>query len=417
MPMPSIQDLREQRTKAAKSARELLDQHPGDKWGDEQNQQYDKLIGEIDNLDSQINRQQKLLDREAEEKHRIEDRASRNGISTDEAAALKQKESAIFKAWMRNGVEGLNAEQREHVQAVRQKMLQNAMSTGTGSEGGYLAPDGFSAELLRALKEYGGMREVSRVIQTSSGVAINWPTTDATSEEGEIVGENASVSTGETTFGTLPHATYKFSSKSIALPFELLQDSEIDLEAYVRELLQERLGRITNRMFTTGDGSGQPHGIVTDAAVGKAAPSGQTDTVTWEDLIDLEHSVDPAYRRTGNNRYMFHDKTLRDLKKLKDDQSRPLWVPGVATAEPDTLNGYQYSINQHMDQLEADSKPVLFGDFSRYIIRDVMQIQFFRMTDSKYTEKGQVGFLAFMRAGGRLMDVGGAVKHFATAAS
>ena len=182
-------------------------------------------------------------------------------------------------------------------------------------------------------------------------------------------------------------------------------------------LLQERLGRITNRMFTTGTGTGQPHGIVTSAAAGKVAPTGQVDSVTWEDLVDLEHSVDPAYRRNGTNRYMFHDMTLRELKKLKDNDGRPLWVPGVATSEPDTLNSYQYSINQHMDQLGAGNKPVLFGDFSRYIIRDVMQVQFFRMTDSKYTEKGQVGFLAFMRSGGRLMDVGGAVKHFANAAS
>lgn len=413
----SIQDLREQRTKAAKAARELLDQHPGDKWGKEQDEQYNNLIGEIDRVDASIDRQQKLLDREAEEKHTIEDRAARDGISTDEAASLKQKEGAIFRAWMREGVDGLNAEQREHVQAQRQKMLQNAMSTGTGSEGGYLAPDQFSAELLKALKAFGGMREASRVLQTSSGVAINWPTTDATSEEGEIVGENASVATGETTFGTLPHATYKFSSKSIALPFELLQDSEIDLEAYVRELLQERLGRITNRLFTVGTGTGQPHGIVTSSSSGKIAPTGQTDSAGYDDLVDLEHSVDPAYRRSGNVGYMFHDMTLRELKKLKDADGRPLWVPGVATSEPDVLNGYRYTINQHMDQLGASNKPILFGDFSKYIIRDVMQIQFFRMTDSKYTEKGQVGFLAFMRSGGRLMDVGGAVKHFANAAS
>lgn len=413
----SIQDLREQRTKAAKAARELLDKHPGDTWGEEQDTQYANLIGEIDRIDASLDRQQKLLDREAEEKHRIEDRAGRDGISTDEATALKQKESSIFKAWMRNGVDGLNAEQREHVQQVRQKMMQNAMSTGTGSEGGYLAPDGFSAELLKALKAFGGMREISRVLSTASGVAINWPTTDATSEEGEIVGENAAVSVGETSFGTLPHVTYKFSSKSIALPFELLQDSEIDLEAYVRELLQERLGRITNRMFTTGTGVGQPHGIVTSSGAGKIAPTGQVDSVGYDDLVDLEHSVDPAYRRSGNVGYMFHDMTLRELKKLKDDQGRPLWVPGVAVSEPDTLNGYRYTINQHMDQLGAGNKPMLFGDYAKYIIRDVMQLQFFRMTDSKYTEKGQVGFLAFMRSGGRLMDVGGAVKHFQNAAS
>lgn len=412
----SIQDLREQRTKAAKACRELLDKHPGDKWGDDQQKEYDNLVGNIDNYDAEIKRHETLLDREAEDKHRIEDRANRDGISIDEANDVNQKERKIFRNWMRNGVDGLDAEERQHVHQLRQQMMQNAMSTGTGSEGGYLAPDQFSGELLQALKAFGGMREVSKVIQTASGVAINWPTTDATTEEGEIVGENQSVSVGETSFGTLPHTTYKFSSKSIAIPFELLQDSEIDIEAYIRELLNQRLGRITNRLFTVGTGVGQPHGILTGSQSGKIAPSGQTSAITYDDLVDTEHSVDPAYRMS-TCRWMFHDHTLRDLKKLKDADDRPIWVPGVATKEPDTLAGYGYAINQHMPKLGAENKPVLFGDFQKYIIRDVMQVQLFRMTDSKYTEKGQVGFLAFMRAGGRLMDIGGAVKHFQCAAS
>ncbi|KAA0017113.1 phage major capsid protein [Salinicola corii] len=412
----SIQDLREQRSKAAKSARELLDANPGDKWGQEQQAQYDNLVGEIDRCDGEIERHQKLMDLESEETHRTQNRATREGISEDEAHHLQDKERHIFTAWMRGGADNLNEEQRQHVQQQRQRMLQNSMSTGTGSEGGYLAPDQFSGELLQALKAFGGMREVSQVIQTNSGVAINWPTTDATSEEGEIVGENQQVSAADTSFGTLPHATYKFSSKSIAIPFELLQDSEIDLEAYIRGLLQQRLGRVTNRMFTVGTGTGQPHGIVTGASAGKIALTGQVDTAGYDDLVDLEHSVDPAYRM-GSCRWMFHDQTLRDLKKLKDGEGRPIWVPGVATKEPDTLAGYAYAINQHMPKLGAGNKPILFGDFNKYIIRDVMQLQFFRMTDSKYTEKGQVGFLAFMRSGGRLMDVGGAVKAFQNAAS
>ena len=51
------------------------------------------------------------------------------------------------------------------------------------------------------------------------------------------------------------------------------------------------------------------------------------------------------------------------------------------------------------------------------MIRDVMDVTIFRMTDSKYTEKGQVGFLAFCRSGGNLLDVGGAVKSYANSAT
>ncbi|ERS12014.1 gp36 major capsid [Marinobacter sp. EN3] len=410
----SIQALREERTKVAADARKLLDDIEPEKWTDEHNAQYDQMVANIENLDGQIDRHQKQLDIEAANRQSIQDRADENGISTDEAEHQANQEKNIFNSYLRGGIDALSMEQRQYV-VNKARKVRGDMSTGTGSEGGYLVPREFATTMLEALKSFGGMREVATIIRTASGAGMDWPTTDATSEEGEIVGENAAVSRQDATFGTKSLDTFKFSSKSIAVPFELLQDGEIDLQAHIIARLQQRLGRITNRMFTAGSGSNQPGGIVGSAAAGRVAPSGQTDTVLWEDLLHLKHSVDPAYRNGA--RFMFHDQTLKHLKMMKDDQNRPLWVPGVAVGEPDTIDGSGYVINQHMPELAAGAKALLYGDFSKYIIRDVMQFMLFRMTDSKYTEKGQVGFLAFMRSGGGLMDVGGAVKHFATAAS
>ena len=96
-------------------------------------------------------------------------------------------------------------------------------------------------------------------------------------------------------------------------------------------------------------------------------------------------------------------------------------MPGYETGNPggapDRLLGRQIEINQYMPVMAASAKSILFGDFSKYLIRDVMDLTLFRMTDSKYTEKGQVGFLAFQRSGGRLLDIGGAVKHYANSAT
>lgn len=139
--------------------------------------------------------------------------------------------------------------------------------------------------------------------------------------------------------------------------------------------------------------------------------------IGYDDLIDLEHSVDPAYRENGKCTYVMHDQTLMALKKLKDTLGRPLWLPGVATGDPNTINGYGYSINQGMPQIAAGSRSLMFGDFSHYLIRDVMQVMLFRMTDSNFTLKGQVGFLAFYRGDAASIDVGGAWKALKQAAS
>jgi len=406
----SIQALREKRTEMAADARKLLDGVEPEQWNNDHQQQYDRIADEIGNVDEQIKRHEKQLEIEAANQRSIQDRADRGGISTDEAEARAHAERQIFHTWLRDGMDGLSMEQRQQVVA-KAREVRNTMSTGTGSEGGFTVPQEFSATMLEALKEFGGMRDVATLLPTESGAPMDWPTTDATSEEGEIVGENAAVTNQDATFGTKALGTHKFSSKTIAVPFELLQDSGIDLEAHITSRLQQRLGRITNRLFTDGTGTGQPEGIVTGAVEGKIGATGQTVTVTHNDLIDLKHSVDPAYR-TNNPRWMFHDQTLKVIKKLKDDQGRPLWIPGVATAEPDTIDGNPYVINQHMPVMAADAKSIIYGDLSKYIIRDVMQFLLFRLTDSKYTEKGQVGFLAFMRSGGGLMDVGGAVKFY-----
>jgi HK97 family phage major capsid protein len=67
--------------------------------------------------------------------------------------------------------------------------------------------------------------------------------------------------------------------------------------------------------------------------------------------------------------------------------------------------------------MAANAKSIAFGDFSKYVIRDVMAMTYYRFDDSAYAKKGQVGFLAFLRSGGNFMDVGGAVKLFQNPAS
>jgi HK97 family phage major capsid protein len=227
------------------------------------------------------------------------------------------------------------------------------------------------------------------------------------------------VSAGDTTFGNKTLDVYKYSSKKIALPFELIQDSMFDLEGYIQALLALRIGRITAAHFTTGTGTGQPTGLVTAATVGKTGTTGQTATVIYDDLIDLEHSVDPVYRAGAG--YLMADSSLKVVRKIKDSQGRPIFVPGYEQGNPggapDRLLGRPITIAQEMPAMAANAKSIAFGDFSKYIVREVMDLTMFRMTDSAFTLNGQVGFVAFNRQGGNLIDVGGAVKLYQNSAT
>lgn len=405
----SIQALREQRAAKAKALNELVNKA---EWNAETDQPiYDQGMAELDDLDAKIKRIQDVNTRVADEvlKASVIEASERAGKDKDSAGAR------VYAKWLRGGDKALSAEDWE--------VVRNTMSTTTASEGGYTVATEVATTVLEALKAYGGMRAVAEVIQTSQGNPMSFPTSDGTAEEGEIIAENITATDLDVSFGTMALPVYKYSSKVVTVPFELLQDSNVDIEAFVRNRLVTRLGRITNKHFTTGTGSSQPNGVITAAPVGVTAANGssQVTAVTYDSLVDLQHSVDPAYREGGNCRFMMADASVKVVRKIKDGQGRPIFVPGyemgVPGGAPDTLLGSPVSVNQSIAAMAANAKSIAYGDFRNYKIRDVMAVEMFRFTDSAYTKKGQVGFLAWMRSGGNLIDVGGAVKTFVNAAS
>jgi HK97 family phage major capsid protein len=412
----SIQALRDQRTKTALALNKLVDDQKDSVWSEDHQNQYDGMVHEIEGIDNKIERQQKVLDLGAKNTLSNKSRSEREGISDDEAEHKNILDRNAYGVFLRGGVDALSDEQRVLLNS-RLSNPNNTMSTGTGSEGGYLTQEELAPEIAMALKEYGGMRQLAKVITTGTGSNMPYPTSDPTADEGEWLAENATAGDDDPDFGTRNILAHMISSKTIAVPFELLQDSMFDVQAHVNEIIGQRIGRTSEKGFTLGTGTGQPHGLMADITAGKVGGSGQATSFIYDDLIDLQHSVDPAYRKSAKCGYMWHDSTFKNVKKLKDTEGRPLWLPGLTEKDPDTFNGFTYAINQNMAVMAANAKSIAFGDFSKYIIRDVAQIMMFRFTDSVYTRKGQVGFLAMMRTGGRYIDVGGAIKYYQNSAT
>ena len=425
--MKHLQALRERRDQLARTLTNLVDKDKTPEWKPEHQAQYDQAMAEIGDIDGQIKRHNDAMAAigmnasTGQVDEELRDRFTRTpGAHGAEAGALR--------AYLGGGIAALAPEQLTAMRARQSgdianamRLPQAAMSTSTPAEGGYTVATEYFRQLTEAMKLFGGIRSVATILPTGTGAQMNFPTADATSEEGEIVGQNTAVTLGETTFGNISLDVYKYSSKKIALPFELIQDSMFDIEGYIQALLATRIGRITGEHFTTGTGTGQPNGLITAATVGKTAATGGATTVSYDDLVDLEHSVDPVYRAGLRVGYMMHDSTVKALRKLKDTQGRPIFVPGYEQGNPggapDRLLGRPIYINQDVAAMAANAVSIAFGDFSKYLIREVMDLTLFRMADSGFLLSGQIGFVAFNRQGGNLIDVGGAVKTFKNSAS
>lgn len=401
--MENIQKMREKIANLAASAKHLLNEKGDQVWSAEEQSKFDGITNEIERAQSQIKSAEKLREIEADKFFENITKPKDADVSIDALAAV-----ALY---MRHG---------NNVTAEQAVAIRNAMSTTTPAEGGYTVPAEIASMVIDAMKAFGGMRSVASVISTAGGNSLNYPTSDGTAEVGEIVAENAAAASADVTFGTVAVNPYKYSSKKIALPVELIQDSAIDVIGFVVNRLAERLARITNTHYTVGTGSGQPFGVIPRAATGKTGTTGQTLTVIYDDLVDLIHSVNSAYRARGAQ-FMLRDTSVAVIRKLKDSSGRPIWNPGdaegIAGGIPSTICGYGYTVNDDVASMAANAKSIAFGDFKSFVIRDVANsTSLRRFDDSAFALNGQVGFCGWTRTGSNLLDTA-AVKVYINSAS
>lgn len=393
--MKNIQALREKIANLAKQANHLLGEKGSATWTAEEQAKFDGFTNEINAAKASITNIEKM--RELEADNFFNEAANQPGKKVEiDAETMSGKIAMALYLRMGNNV---SAEQ-----AVQ---IRNAMSTTTTTEGGYTVPPEIATMVIDKLKAYGGMREVATILSTSTGVAMNWPTSDGTADVGAIVGQNTAVNAADITFGTVGLNPFYYTSNKIALPLELIQDSAIDVVAYVVDRLATRIARIQNTHFTTGGGTTVPDGVIPKSGTGKTGTTGQTLTVIYDDLVDLKHSVNRAYR--ANAKFMMNDLSVAVVSKLKDTTGRPIWTPGdsegIAGGRPDTLLGYPVVINDDMAVMAANAKSIAFGDFSKYTIRDVAGTTVIRrFDDSAFALSNQVGFCGWTRSGGNLLD-------------
>lgn len=299
---------------------------------------------------------------------------------------------------LRSGIHGSMFVERAAAMLAEKRDLSAVLA----ATGGVTVPEGFVNALEINLLAFGGMLQVADIMRTATGNDLPWPTADDTSNTGVQLGESTSIgSSVDPDFAAVIFKAYKFSSKLVKVPTELLEDSAFDMASVIGAMLGERLGRITNTKFTTGTGASTPKGIITAASLGVTT---NTETAILDtELIDLEHSVDPAYRNGAG--FMMHDSIIATIRKLKADGVF-VWQPGLTTGRPDQLLGYPVTVNQDMDSaLTSLLKTVLFGQLSKYKARQVNTIRFKRL-DERYADTDQVGFIAFLRQDGNLLDAG-----------
>ncbi|MFI0528540.1 phage major capsid protein [Streptomyces scabiei] len=323
------------------------------------------------------------------------------GAGEGDQAERDARYAAAFQRYMRQGMERLNGEDRELLMTGFSQI--RSLGTSPDTAAGYLVPDTFRGTMTETMKAFGGLLNICNVISTSDGADLWWPTNDDTGNEGALLSEAQEVPEQDLTIGRRELGAFTFTSKLVKVNWQLLQDSAFGLESWLPRKLGERIGRAVAGYLVTGTGVKQPEGLTTQVTVGKTGANGQTTSILFDDLVDLEHSIDPAYRGP-NCRWLMNDLMLKVIRKLKDGENRPLWVPVPVVGMAATINGYQYTVDNKMPVPAASAKSLVFGDFQAgYVVRQVQDVQTIRLNE-RYAEKLQTGFFGYSRIDGMVDD-------------
>ena len=406
-------DLRAARAKLIEDARALITAENPD---GEAFANFDRMMDEADGIQAQFERMEKA-DALAYDLAQLQgEKADRKGISLDEQISVVDREKRIMTQLLRGGMQAVHDDDRHYL--ITRKVpdvYAAAMGTTPNSGGGFVVSPEWSDTLLTAMKAQGGMRAVSTIMTTDSGASLPFVTLDDTAQAATIIAENAQISEDtELTFGQVTLGAFTYKSGIMLVSLQLLNDSAFDFDAVIRDAIAGRFVRKQNSDFTIGGGTTLPRGIITDATSGRVGTTGQTTSIIFSDIVALEHSVDPVYRKGAS--YMMNDQSLRVVKTLVDTQQRPLFVSGLANGAPDTLMGYPIVINQDVPVMAANAKSVLFGNFSNYYIRDVRGAQMLVLRE-RFADFLQVGYVAYMRSDGRLISAASPVKYYANSAT
>lgn len=403
----TLAELKAKYNAIAKDMRALNETIGDNDWSDEQRTSWKKMKSDLDALNAKIEREEELRDadnrfaEENAEEFRRQGGANGGENGDDQGAgnSVDEQRAQAFDAFLRHGMSDMTPEQRKVLKEMR------AQATNPNEKGGYTVPTEMLNRVYESMKDYGGLAGVAQVMNTDSGNDIEWPTSDGTAEEGVLLGENQETDEQDVDFGMETIGAKKLTSRIIRVSNELLQDSGIDIEAFLSARIGSRIGRGEARYLVKGTGAGaptQPKGL--EVSVTQVTDAAANTEFTWKEINGLIHSVDPAYRRAPGFRIGMNDNTLKMVTEMEDLQGRPLWLPAVAGAVPATILNQAYFIDQAIADLGASAKFMYAGDFKQFVIRRVRYMVLKRLVE-RYAEFDQTGFLAFHRFDCVLQDV------------
>lgn len=286
--------------------------------------------------------------------------------------AVEPDYTRAFASYTRTG-DGMDALKAANATGDRAQ-VHAAMSVGSNTDGGYLAPVEWDRRLHEKQRATSPMRRLATVQVTSVGAYTTLWSNDAWGTG--WVGETAArPQTTTPLLSPIPFSTGEIYANAAATQ-RLLDDSAINVDKWLVDSLEREFNRQENVAFLAGDGVNKPNGLLTYAPgqVNENTHPGGALTVaeasiSYDGLVDFLYGLEAPYRQNAS--WLMSSLTAAAIAKLKDGNDQPIWREGLIVGQPATLLGRPVEIDEGMPPPVAGNITIAFGDFrAGYLIND-----------------------------------------------
>ena len=415
--MEFLDRLVEARARAWNEASELVERAATESrdLSAEEQDKFDRIGADLDSKDTEIRSWTERIERDAENDKARSEWASI--LKTDKVDRSVDQESDEFVRFIRGesprkswdlDIRGVAAE-RAAIRAGATGQDFRDLVKVTTTAGGYTVPTSFLRSLYDYLEVFSGARRLNcTILTTSSGENIQVPTVTSHGTAA-IVGEGTALAEADPAFGQITLGAYKYG-QLVQASNELLSDTGVDFLGFLARDVARSLARATDVDYVLGSGSNAPEGFAVTLGTGATAQTAATGLPSYANLVDLVYSVNEEYRANGAQ-WVMRDATVGAIRKLVDTTNRPLWEPSLQVGTPDRLMGYPVVTDPNMHALStaASKRPIAFGDFSGFYIRDAGTIRVERSDEFAFSSD-LVTWRAIMRTDSKLVDKTGCAK-------
>lgn len=364
-------------------------------------------------LTAKLEKLQDAMDKSEKSREDLEKQLAqvKTAMNRPGASAEDKKEHAAYREamtkYLRKGVE-FNA---------RELLPEGSklMSVDSDPNGGYFVAPEVSSMIISKVFESSPIRQLAEVVTISSD---SLEFMDDLDEVGSgWVGERQTRSATDTpVVGKRIIPVHELHASPV-ITQKLLDDSSVNLEAWLSGKVQQKFARDEASAFVNGNGVQKPRGFLTyPAGTGakqiEQVASGHATTFTADGLVNIFFALKSEYLNGAT--WIMKRTSIREIRKLKDGNGAYLWQPALAGGQPATILDKPYMMADDMETAGAGALALAFGNFREgYKVVDRIGIRVLR---DPFSSKPNVVLYTTKRVGG---DVGNfeALKIMKVAAS